>query len=87
MDKVLVEAMEKGLVLLISNVFTTELSDNPVLLGILKCRRSLHRSKHMVKMKVNVYKCVNLETIDTLIIIHSRSVVLKWSVILASDLS
>ena len=46
------QALENGSTLIITNVSTQKLEEDPVLLDILRCRKSLHRAKNMVKLTV-----------------------------------
>lgn len=49
----LFKAIEEGSTLLISNVSTTKLDGDSMLLDILQCRRSLYKAKNMVKNLVS----------------------------------
>lgn len=53
MHGAVLKAIEEGSTLLISNVATAKLADDLVLLDVLQCRRSLYRSKNIVKYSVS----------------------------------
>lgn len=48
------KAIEEGTTLLIHNVSTRTLSEDAVLLDILKCRRALHTAKNLAKVMVGL---------------------------------
>ena len=54
MSEALLNAMEQGLTVLITNTSMVQLDKDTMLLDILQCRRLLHRSKNVVKLLVSL---------------------------------